>query len=147
MWYIVSLLEIMKELFLYPLQVSHEGVWYSYTMAVGSFYWAYLTWNNTLDQSSCLRMSVFHSVYLWVWISHDGEPLILSTQVINRLLVRSFLVESLICIMRVVKKRRCWVYYMMQYVEYTARVVAVYVRTPLMYGSYVKKPMPNLWFS
>jgi len=25
--------------------------------------------------------------------------------------------------------------------------VAVYVRTPLMYGSYVKKPMPNKWFS
>ena len=103
MWYIVSLLEIMKELFLYPLQVSHEGVWYSRTITVGSFYWAYLNWNNTLDQSSCLRMSVFHSVYLWVWISHVGEPLMLSTQVINRLLVRSFLEEYLICIMRVVK--------------------------------------------
>ena len=117
-WYIVSLLVIMKELFLYPLQISHEGVWYSYTMAVGSFYWAYLNWNNTLDLSSCLRMSVFHSVYLWVWISHVAEPLMLSTQVINRLLVRSFLEESMICIKRVVKASLlnllydavCWVY-------------------------------------
>ena len=32
---------------------------------------------------------------------------------------------------------------MMQYIEYTAGVVAVYVRTPLMYGSYVKKPIPT----
>ena len=31
MWYIVSLLVIMKKLFHYSLQISHEGVWYSFT--------------------------------------------------------------------------------------------------------------------
>ena len=78
MWYIVSLLEIMKELFLYPLQVSHEGVWYSYTLAVGSFYLSIselkqYSWSIELFTDVCFPLRIPLSLNQSWWGTTDVE--------------------------------------------------------------------------
>ena len=78
MWYIVSLLVIMKELFLYPLQVSHEEVWYSYTLAVGSFYLRMselkqYSWSIELLTDVCFPLRIPLSLNQSCWGTTDVE--------------------------------------------------------------------------
>ena len=137
--YIVSLLVIMNELFLYSLQISHEGVWYSYTLAVGSFYLSIselkqYSWSIELLTDVCFPLRILLSLNQSCWGTTDVEP----SRVISRLLVRSFPEESLICIMRVVKASLlsllydavCWAYSLCQnpsYVRFICKETHAYL--------------------